>query len=73
MNKPPIEIYNDYNFSKIIVRDLFGDDISKLINDKDNPMELLSYKLKGTIPVVYGSENFIYYLLSSIFIEIFFR
>ena len=33
LNKAPEEIYNDYNFSKIIVRDLFNDDINKLIID----------------------------------------
>ena len=33
LNNAPDEIYNDYNFSKIIVRDLFTDDVNKLIID----------------------------------------
>ena len=33
LNKAPLEIYNDYNFSKIIVRDLFNNDIDKLVID----------------------------------------
>ena len=33
LNKAPEEIYNDYNFSKIIVRDLFSDQINKLVID----------------------------------------
>jgi len=33
LQKAPEEIYNDYNFSKIIVRDLFTEDIKKLVID----------------------------------------
>ena len=45
-NDAPEEIYNDYNFSKIIVRDLFTDDINELHIDNKPIYNRISYYTK---------------------------
>ena len=49
-DKAPSRIYNDYNFSKIVVRDLFNDGIEKLIIDNNLLYKRVSQNIKLTNP-----------------------
>ena len=48
--KAPSLIYNDYNFSKIVVRDLFNDGIEKLVIDNNSLFKRVSQNIKLTNP-----------------------
>ena len=50
LNKATSQIYNDYNFSKIVVRDLFNKDISKLIIDNKSIYKKIYNNIKSINP-----------------------
>ena len=50
LNSAPSKIYNDYNFSKIVVRDLFNDDINKLLIDNKSIYKRVYNNIKLTNP-----------------------
>ena len=50
LNKAPEQIYNDYNFSKIVVRDLFTDDIDKLTIDNKGIYKRIYKNIKAINP-----------------------
>ena len=50
LNKAPEEIYNDYNFSKIIVRDLFTDDINTSFS------YVIIYSILAIATIFYGTK-----------------
>ena len=50
LNDAPEQIYNDYNFSKIVVRDLFTDDIEKLTIDNKSIYKRIYKNIKSINP-----------------------
>ena len=50
LNDAPEQIYNDYNFSKIVVRDLFTDDIDKLTIDNKSIYKRIYKNIKSINP-----------------------
>ncbi len=50
LNKAPEQIYNDYNFSKIVVRDLFTDDVDKLTIDNKSIYKRIYKNVKAINP-----------------------
>tara|TARA_B100000965_G_scaffold61695_1_gene47487 strand:- start:299 stop:1819 length:1521 start_codon:yes stop_codon:yes gene_type:complete len=50
LNDAPEQIYNDYNFSKIVVRDLFTDDVDKLTIDNKSIYKRIYKNIKSINP-----------------------